>query len=78
MTDTKNPAPQVNVMGVSGQDWHLANLHAAIEKAAKAADAAVYEAMRSDAFDPTIADNVAEYVGNAVRSAFPIKDTDDV
>lgn len=47
----------------------LSRVDAVIEKAAVAGDAAVYEAMRSENFDPTIPDNVAEYVGNAVRAA---------
>jgi len=73
----ETPSPQADVKGISADDWALANLHAVIETAANAADAAVYVAMRSDAFDPGIPDNVAEYVGNAVRAAFP-KETDNV
>ena len=67
------PAPEAKLTGISAEDWHSAHLHAAIETAANAADAAVYEAMRSESFDPTIPDNVAEFVGNAVRAAFPNK-----
>jgi hypothetical protein len=40
-----------------------------LETAARAGDAAVYEAMRSKTFDPSIPDNVAEFVGNAIRAA---------
>ncbi len=51
-------------------DIQLAIIHSVIEKAANAADAAVYEAMGSNSFDPTIPDNVAEFVGDAVRKSF--------
>lgn len=67
------PAPQDHLEGINAEDWHLANLHAVIETAANAADAAVYESMRSEAFDPTIPDNVAEFVGNAVRAALALE-----
>lgn len=43
-----------------------------LEAAARAGDAAVYEAMRSKTFDPSIPDNVAEFVGNAIRAALTI------
>jgi hypothetical protein len=71
------PSPAAHVVGISDDDLMQANLHSFIETAAKAADAAVYEAMRSEIFDPSIPDNVAEYVGNAVRAAFP-KETSNV
>jgi hypothetical protein len=56
---------------MSAVEGHL-SISELFEAAARAGDAAVYEAMRSKTFDPSIPDNVAEFVGNAIRAAVTI------